>query len=65
VIVALPGPVGPRMRIASSPAFDGIVWTHQIDYAIHAIADLREKRKHDRDVSELFTVASVTDGGSN
>jgi hypothetical protein len=44
------------MSIASSRGFDGIVWTHQSDFAIHAIADLREKRKHDRDVSELFTV---------
>jgi hypothetical protein len=43
------------MSIASSRALDGIVWTHQSDYAIHAIGDLREKRKHDRDVSDLFT----------
>jgi hypothetical protein len=60
VIVTVPGPVGPRIGIASSPAFDGIVWTHQIDYAIHAIGDLGQNRKHDRDVSELFTVG----GGS-
>jgi hypothetical protein len=50
------------MSIASSRAFGGIVWTHQIDFAIHAIGDLREKRKHDRDVSDLFTVVGVTGG---
>jgi len=48
------------MGIASSHAFDGIVWTHQSDCAIHAIADLRQNRKHDRQVSELFTVVAVS-----
>jgi hypothetical protein len=43
------------MSIASSRALAGFVWTHQSDFAIHAIGDLPQKRKHDRDVSELFT----------